>query len=393
MKARRHDRLGATAPPAEPPRQRDLRWQGRTVRVTTPVPAGVWATVAAADPATMAFQTPAWRDCVCSGSGWHDASRLYETPDGRPLVLMMARRPGLPAGLAVEASWPPGWGTGGLLAPGGVRPDEVALVSTDLARGRAISASVRPGFRAAPAWRAASGAAFVIPRAVHVAHFGGPFTDFWEQSVTPRGRANIKAARRKLDSAGITITDGNSPALLEAFYRVYLRWIDRRAAQRGFPAAVARWQARRAEPFSKFTAVASRLGEDCRIWVAWWDGRPVGATISLYAGETAIGWRCFADRSVSARFRLSEILMTESLKHACDSGCRYLEMGESVGKASLANVKERIGGQEHTFAEYCFDRLPLSRGRIAFQRARGRAEDWILSRRPPADAARTGETA
>lgn len=88
------------------PQHRDLRWDGRLVRVTTPVPTDVWAAVAAADPSTTVFQTPVWRDCVCSGTGWQDASRLYEMPDGRQLVLMMAGRPGLPAGLALQASWP-----------------------------------------------------------------------------------------------------------------------------------------------------------------------------------------------------------------------------------------------------------------------------------------------
>jgi len=81
----------------------DIQWQGRPVRVTTPVPADVWQSVASADPTTMPFQTPVWRDCVCAGSQWRDASRLYELPDGRQLVLMAARRsiPGLPA---IEAS-------------------------------------------------------------------------------------------------------------------------------------------------------------------------------------------------------------------------------------------------------------------------------------------------
>ena len=108
-------------------RAREFRWEGRPVRVSAPVPAGVWRRVAAADPSTMPFQTPIWRDCVCAGSGWQDASRLYELPGGRQLVMMAARRSrrGLPA---VEASWPHGWGTGGVLAPGGVRPDEADLV-------------------------------------------------------------------------------------------------------------------------------------------------------------------------------------------------------------------------------------------------------------------------
>ena len=49
------------------PRAWDMRWQGRPVRVSAPVPADVWQNVASADPSTMPFQTPIWRDCVCAG--------------------------------------------------------------------------------------------------------------------------------------------------------------------------------------------------------------------------------------------------------------------------------------------------------------------------------------
>jgi len=362
------------------PRARDVRWDGRPVRVTAPVPTDVWEAVASADPATMPFHTPLWRDCVRSASGWQDAGRLYELPGGRQLVLMMARRSALPSRLAVEASWPLGWGRGGVLAPGGVRPEEVAFVCADIARGAALSTSMRPGFPVAPAWSAMGQDSFTIPRTVHVAHFGTSFDDFWLRSVTARRRASIRTARRHLDRSGIVITSGNSPELVRAFYQVYLRWIEWRARQRKAPLPLARWRAQRAEPLQKFDSVASTLGAGCQIWVAWRDGDPVAANISLFAGDAAVGWRAVADRSLPARFRLAEILAVEVLRYACESGCRYLEMGESVGRQDLAAVKTRLGGQEHTCTEHCFERLPLSAGRLAFQHLRRQAEDWVMAR-------------
>lgn len=362
-------------------RHRDVCWHGQAVRVTTPVPTAVWTQVAAADPTALPFQTPTWRDCVITGSGWRDASRLYETADGRQLVLMMARRSALP-GLAVEASWPAGWGAGGVLAPGGVRPDEAEMIYADLADGRAVSAAVRPSFTAASAWPAAGSSAFLIPRQVHVAHFSGePFEDYWAHAVPSKMRRGIGNAQRHQERAGVVIASGNSPDLVDALYQVYLRWIDQRAGQRKVPRPLARWQGRRAEPLAKFATVARVLGKDCQIWVAWWQGRPIGATVSLYHGETAIGWRAFTDRSVPNQFRLFEVMVTEALRHACESGCRYLEMGESVGRTDLAAIKRRFGAQEHTFAEYCFERVPLNASRMAFQRFRRRAEERIVPRR------------
>ena len=246
---------------------RDIRWANRTVRVTTPVPTRVWAAVAAADPSTMPFHTPAWRECVSSGSGWRDARRLYELPGERQLVLMMARRPGR----LVQASWPEGWGSGGVLAAGGVRPDEMALVCADLAKSGSLNTTVRPGFVAAPAWPSVSGGLSSVPRAVHVAHLGQSFEDFWSRSVSARTRSSNRAAWRSLEQAGVVITRGNSPELVREFYQVYLQWIEWRARQRKMPAALARWRARQVEPFQKFATVASRLGADCQIWVASWD--------------------------------------------------------------------------------------------------------------------------
>jgi hypothetical protein len=327
----------------------------------------------------MPFQTPAWRDCVCSGSRWRDASRLYELTDGRRLVLMAARKsvPGLPA---VETSWPHGWGTGGVLAPGGVRPDEVDLVCADIAARGVLSATVRPAFGAAPAWSQARLGAAAISRTVHVAYLEKPFEQYWARTVPPKVRSNIRGARRHLERAGITLTAGHAPELVRAFYGTYLAWTDWRARQRKIPLAAARWQARHLEPFEKFAAVAGLLGDDCRIQVAWQDGRAVGAAISLHTGGSAVGWRLYADRSLPARFRLTEVLITESLRYACDTGCRYLEMGESGGKDSLADIKARFGGQAFPLAEYYHERVPLSPALAGFQSVRRRAEEFVVAR-------------
>jgi len=289
---------------------------------------------------------------------------------------MMARRPGR----LVQESWPEGWGSGGVLAAGGVRPDEMALVCADLAKSGSLNTTVRPGFVAAPAWPSVSGGFSLVPRAVHVAHLGQSFEDFWSRSVSARTRSSNRAAWRSLEQGGVVITRGNSPELVREFYQVYLQWIEWRARQRKMPAALARWRARQVEPFQKFATVASRLGADCQIWVARWEGRPVGTAINLYAGESAVGWRSFTDRSIPSRFRLPEVLIVEGIRHACESGCRYIDLGQSVDNTRLGNIKERLGGQEHAFAEYCFGRLPLSTGQRALERLRRRVEERVVSR-------------
>src|SRR3954468_25077894 len=80
--------------------------------VTTPADRGTWDELLAADPRALVTQTPAWLDCLCEVPGYTDATRLYELPGGRRLVLPLARRIGA-GGLATQASLPDSWGFGG----------------------------------------------------------------------------------------------------------------------------------------------------------------------------------------------------------------------------------------------------------------------------------------
>ena len=111
---------GATA--ARIPR---VSWRARLngrVGVSTPAPREVWEETLASDPNALVSQTPAWIDCMLAFGGYEDASRLYELPGGRRLVLPMVRRRHLPGPLSPEASLPPHWETGGIVAPAGSGP-------------------------------------------------------------------------------------------------------------------------------------------------------------------------------------------------------------------------------------------------------------------------------
>ena len=111
--------------------------------VTSPAPREVWQEVLKADAQALVFQTPAWLDCICALGGYEDASRLYETPGGRCLVLPLVRRKGLPEALTTQASLPLAWGIGGLVAPGPIEAEDVA--GNDLkGRGRGGRAAQEP---------------------------------------------------------------------------------------------------------------------------------------------------------------------------------------------------------------------------------------------------------
>ncbi|WP_446222389.1 GNAT family N-acetyltransferase [Nocardia sp. IBHARD005] len=371
--------------------------QGRA-RVTSPAPRAVWDEIVAADPLAGPSHLPAWSEAVCRADGWTEASRLYELPGGRQAVLPLVRRavggsPGDPKLLTVQASFPHGWGSGGIVAPGGPRVGDVAVVLADLAAGRELQTLLRPGFAAAVAWREAwSGASGRVPVRIpvqtHVLDLDGGLDEVWSRRLSSKARTGIRSARRKADSAGLVIEVGSSPQLVDDLYDVYLRWVARRAQQRRVPRRMARRRGMRAEPLRRFHTVAAAFEDQCRIWVARLDGIPIAAAIAVFHGGVGVGWRAFSDRELAGPLRTHELMQFLAVEHACRIGCRYFDMGESGGVSTLTHVKDRLGGTRQHLAEYAFERVPLSRfdsGRIAL---RGYVERRVLAMDHAADRPR-----
>ncbi|MEU4498693.1 GNAT family N-acetyltransferase [Streptomyces sp. NPDC023998] len=362
-------------------REWDVHIGGQVVQAVSPVPRATWAQVLAADPGAMAFHMPEWLDCICTVGGWQDASRLYLNGEGRQLVLPMVRRPARPGGLAVQSSFPPGWGTGGILAPGGVHPHEVDMVLADLLSDGALRTSLRPAFTTAEAWPGSAPGVVSVPRTIHVLDLDGGMDVLWTKRWSRNTRARLRSAERKAERAGLVIDSGDSPELVADFYELYLRWLERRARERHLPPAVVRNRGKRAEPLAKFQAVAASLPGVCRILVATLDGEPVAGTIVLLYGSVCVYWRGFSDMRTAGPLRVNQLLQLRSVEQACDVGCRYYEMGESGGVASLERFKANLGGRERRITEYRLERLPLTRVQDQLDRIRGAVEARLTIRR------------
>ncbi len=132
--------------------------------VLSPVPPDAWAEVLALDPGATIFQTPTYFDVIRQASDATDASRLYTLNDGRRLVVPLLRGRLLP-GLFLDHAYPSGFGSGGLLAAGGLRPSDVRHVLSDLLRSRAVVTRLRSNHDTADHWDAGR-----VPGVVNVPH-------------------------------------------------------------------------------------------------------------------------------------------------------------------------------------------------------------------------------
>jgi hypothetical protein len=317
-----------------------------------------WREALASDPDALVSQTPEWMDCVCASRRYEDATRAYANADGRRLVLPLARRRDLPAAAGVVSSMPFGWGTGGLVCPGGrVSPEDVAAVVADLSAQRALLVGVRPAPAADGAWATA-----VPEHVVRIRHMtqsvdlSGGFDAVWSHGFAGTVRSHCRKAERR----GVTVERDDTGRLMEVFDALYRRSVERWARQQHEPMWLAQWRARRRDPRSKFEVVAERLGSACKTWVAWRAGAPIAAIVVLTHGEHSTYWRGAMDKEAAKGTGANELLHRLAIEEACESGHRFFHLGESAPSSALARHKRGLGATEAYFTGYRFERLPLT---------------------------------
>jgi len=325
--------------------------EATVTRVRSPAPRAEWQALAEADPTSLVDQTPAWTEALVATAPYRDVSRLYELSDGRRFVLPLVRR----RGTGTEASFPDGWGIGGLVGPG---RDEAAIraVLTDLQGRPELATRVRPDPVDGTLWAAAAPPGLVTrPRRAHVIDLRPGLDGLWD-SLHKSTRRNVKHGQK----AGLRVTSEATPEALRAYYHLYERSLERWAERSREPVWLARWRGRRRDPLSKLETMAEALGEGFRLWLAWVGDQPAAGSIVLL-GNTAHGTRGAIDRDLAAPTRASFLLEWLAIGEAIDHGCERYHLGETGTSASLATFKEGFGGRSHVYADYRIERLPVTR--------------------------------
>ncbi|HWD06302.1 MAG TPA: GNAT family N-acetyltransferase [Amycolatopsis sp.] len=319
----------------------------------SPAPRAEWKAIFSRDPLAMESQSPEWADAMCEAHRLRDVSRMYETEDGRKIVLPMLRGGGglFPA----ERSNPPACGLGGLVAPGGARKEEINAVLEDLAARRIVVQSVFPGPIEAEGWRGAHHSrALVRTHHVHLLDLRGGWDDVWEHRFTKNSRRGVRVAERR----GVTVERGTGGELLPEFYALMERAVVRWARRQHEPAWLARARLHRRDPREKFEAIGRRLGDRFQVWLARVDGRTAAGCL-VARGGNAHDFRAAMDEDLK-RYRATDLLQAYAIRDACRAGCAYYYLGES-GTGTLGQFKERFGARPFAAPEFRFERLPVSR--------------------------------
>ena len=335
------------------------------VRIVSPAPREQWRRIFAADPSALVTQSPEWTDVMVELGGRVDASIAMELPGGRELVLPLVRR-SIGGTSSFHASFGEGWGMGGVLAPDGPSAADVATVVAALGTMKAVQTSIRPNPLLGGVWRdGVAGRDLVsIPKTAHVLDLGNGDQDIFATKLTKNGRRDVRRAER----LGVQVVAGSGSESVPLFYDMMKKSIERWAARSREPVRLAQLRFRRRDPLRKFEIMADRLGDAMRIYVARVGGTPAACTVVLI-GANAHYTRGAMDVDVAGPINASDIAQWTAIRDAAAAGCKSYHMGESGNSASLARFKEKFGARPVPYAQYRFERLPVTAADTALRRA------------------------
>lgn len=342
--------------------------------VISPAPREAWRRALAADPNAVVTQTPEWLDCLCSTREYVDASRLYELPDGRTIVLPLAAK--TRGGIRIaEESWPYGWGYGGALVAGGpLTRADARLVLADLARRPVALAALVPMPLTASTWAAATAARPIqrIPYLTQIIDLDGGFDTVWSARFRRQARSGVRRAERySLDVR----RDHGGPGV-EVFATLYAQSVDRWARRRGQPLWLARRLARMRDRAGQVAAVATALGAASVIWSAHRAGQPVAVNVVLQSGRHSLGWLAAMNLELARETRAGYLLQSLAIEDACRAGARYFHMGESDPGSTVEHYKSHFGAQRIEYHALRFEWLPVSRAQRGLRATAERTVRW-----------------
>lgn len=359
-------------------------WTARGYRVTVPAPRETWRKAFLADPNVQAFQSPEWVDGVCAAGGFENSSRLYETPDGRLLVMPMVRRSRLAGALAVQASLPPDWGYGGVLSADPVRPEDLSAICADLQQERGVLRTlIQPTSRSAAIWAAADLVhAKTVPRLSHVLDLSGGFEEVWSRRFTGTARTAV----RKAEKCGVVVARDRTGARLPEYFRLMDASVKRWARQQHEPLLLSRWRARRRQTLAKMEALAAAVPDRFVLYLAIWEGRPVAGNVVYHAAGSRANSSAMI-KELAGPVRANYLLDRAAIEDACAAGATHYDLGESGASRGLALYKTRFGARPEPYRNVVLERLPITEVdrtvRAAVKRLVGfREPPGLTARRP-----------
>jgi hypothetical protein len=165
----------------------------------------------------------------------------------------------------------------------------------------------------------------------HVVDISGGFDQVWrERFDKPRRRR-----ARRAEENGVSVRRGTGSEDVARFMEVYRE-------------RLSDWKTGRGHPESLFFALAEGGGDHVRLYVAEHQGAVIGGHFNFYYKDGVIAWYGMTSTRAGDT-QAGTLLYTVCMREACEAGYRTYNLGASLGKHSLVEYKESLGGAPHPY--------------------------------------------
>ncbi|HEU4928977.1 MAG TPA: GNAT family N-acetyltransferase [Candidatus Krumholzibacteria bacterium] len=165
----------------------------------------------------------------------------------------------------------------------------------------------------------------------HVVDLSGGYDTVWRDRFDKSRRRRARRAQE----AGVVVRRAAGDEDVRRFVEVYRT-------------RLAGWDARSGHPDALFRALVARGGNRVRLSVAEHTGEVVGGHVNFYYKDAVIAWYGMASRR-GDELQAGTLLYAEAMREACEEGFRTYNLGASLGKASLVEYKQSLGGVAHQY--------------------------------------------
>jgi hypothetical protein len=185
----------------------------------------------------------------------------------------------------------------------------------------------------------AAGDAGAIASETHVVDMAGGFDVVWNSRYDKARRRRV----RRAEEAGIVVARGGGLHDVIRFFGVYRE-------------RLRDWDRGEGHPQQLFTSLVSRGGERVRLYLASQGEELLGGHLNFYYKDEVIAWYGMASAR-GGELQAGTLLYATCMREACEAGYRSYNLGSSLGKASLIEYKESLGGVGYRYPTFRQRRL------------------------------------
>jgi CelD/BcsL family acetyltransferase involved in cellulose biosynthesis len=165
----------------------------------------------------------------------------------------------------------------------------------------------------------------------HVVDISRGFDHLWEEQFDKPRRRRV----RRAVEAGVTVRRGSGVDDMAAFMHVYRERLKD-------------WKSGSGHPESLFFSLLANGGEQVRLYVAEHGGAVVGGHLNFYYKDAVIAWYGMTSTQAGDT-QAGTLLYSVCMREACAAGFRTYNLGASLGKRSLIEYKESLGGTPRSY--------------------------------------------